>query len=231
MTDPFVLALVSALWLGILTSISPCPMATNVAAMSYIGRRLDRTGLVLLSGILYTLGRLLSYVLIAWLVVASMLSVPRLAFFLQNQMNYILGPLLIIVGVFLLGVFRFSMPGQGLGSGLQGKVDRFGVWGAGILGLVFALSFCPVTAGLFFGSLIPLALEHRSSLAVPIAFGVGTSLPVVAFALTISLGSRVVGRLFNRLTQFEHWARIITAVAFILVGVYYTLVYIFKVPI
>lgn len=229
MTDPFVLALVSALWLGILTSISPCPMATNVAAMSYIGRRLDRTGLVLISGLLYTLGRLISYVCIAGLVVASMLSVPRLAFFLQNQMNYFLGPLLIVVGLFLLGVIRLKLPGQGLGSNLQGRVDRFGVWGALILGLVFALSFCPVTAGLFFGSLIPLALEHESSLAIPTAFGVGTSLPVVAFALAISLGSRMVGQLFNRLSQIERWARNITAIAFILVGCYYVLVYIFSI--
>ncbi len=226
--DNYFVALGSAIWLGILTSISPCPLATNIAAISYIGKRVDRPGTVLLSGIMYTVGRMVTYIVIGVMVVSSVLSIPEVAMFLQQNMNKALGPILIIVGVFLLGLFNLKLPSLGVSEKLTGRVEKWGVWGAGVLGMLFALSFCPVSAALFFGSLIPLAVDHQSSIVMPIAYGVGTALPVVAFAILIAIGAKWVGTAFNKISVFEKWARWITAIVFILVGSYLVAVYLFN---
>lgn len=217
----------AALWLGILTSISPCPLATNIAAISYIGRRVERTSLVLLSGLLYTVGRTLTYVVLGAAIVAGLLAIPGVSRFLQKYMHLLLGPLLIIAGMFLLELISFRRAGGGVSEGLQQRVDRSGVWGALLLGIVFALTFCPTSAALFFGSLIPLAVEHRSSLLLPALYGVGTALPVIVFAVLIALGAHYVARAFNVLSRIELWARRLTGVVFILVGVFLTLRYVY----
>ncbi|MFH2055073.1 MAG: aromatic aminobenezylarsenical efflux permease ArsG family transporter [bacterium] len=226
--EPYLVALTSACWLGILTSISPCPLATNIAAISYIGKRVDRPGYVLLAGLIYTLGRTISYLVLAILLVASALAVPELSFFLQRYMNSALGPILVVVGLMLLGVFRINMSGPSFGKKLQGKVEKWGLWGAGLLGVLFALSFCPVSAALFFGSLLPLALQHQSSIIIPGVYGIGTALPVVVFAVFIALGAAWLGRAFNALTRFELWARRVTGAVFVVVGLYYIATYILK---
>jgi cytochrome c-type biogenesis protein len=223
--DSYAVAVGSAVWLGILTSISPCPLATNIAATTYIGRRVDRPGKVLVSGLLYAVGRMVTYVLLGVLVVASVLAISDVAMFLQQNMNKLLGPILIAVGLLLLGLFNVRLPGVGVGERTQARADRWGVWGAGLLGLLFALSFCPVSAALFFGSLIPLAVEHKSSVLMPTVYGIGTALPVIAFALLVALGTRYVGRVFNKMIAIERWARRGTALVFLVVGLYYVLVY------
>ena len=225
--DTFLLAAASALWLGVLTSVSPCPLAGNIAAISFIGRRVGSTRQVLLAGLFYALGRLVTYLILGIVTVAGLLSIPGLSFFLQNRMNTFLGPILIVVGVILLGAFKFSFGLQSSGEKMQARVEKAGLWGAGLMGLVFALSFCPVTAALFFGSLIPLSVEHGSKVLFPSLYGLGTSLPVILCALVIAFSAQSVGKLFARLTKIELWARRITAVVFILVGVYYSLIYIF----
>ncbi|UCC81162.1 MAG: sulfite exporter TauE/SafE family protein [Candidatus Zixiibacteriota bacterium] len=227
MTESLWIALGSSFWLGVLTSISPCPMATNIAAVTYIGKRVTRPSLVLTSGLVYTLGRMISYVVLAVVIVSSILAIPEVALFLQKYMNRILGPILILAGLFLLGVIRFKMPGFGVSDGLQKKVEKSGFLGAGLLGLIFALSFCPISAALYFGSLIPLAIDHQSAVLMPGVYGVGTALPAVVFSILIAFGARFVGAAFNCLRQFEFWARRVTGVIFLLVGVYYILIYIF----
>ncbi|OGP55597.1 MAG: cytochrome C biogenesis protein [Deltaproteobacteria bacterium RBG_13_61_14] len=221
--------LAAALWLGILTSISPCPLATNVAAISYLGNRLGRSRQVLFAGLLYTLGRILTYLALGALIVAGLLKVPGLSNFLQKYMNQILGPVLILAGMFLLDWISLPVPSWGPGEKVQGQMERAGVWGAGLLGIVFALSFCPVSAALFFGSLIPLALKHQSPGLMPALYGLGTGLPVVAFAIALAFSARSVGRIFDRLALVERWARRLTGGIFILVGIYYCLTYIFQV--
>ena len=142
------LGLVTAVWLGLLTSISPCPLATNIAAISYIGRRVNSPRQVLLSGALYTLGRTLAYIVLGAFLVASVLSVSQLSMFLQKYMNKLLGPLLIVVGMFLLDLIQLNTSGAGMNEGLRRRVDALGLWGALPLGVVFALTFCPVSAAL-----------------------------------------------------------------------------------
>ena len=223
------MALGSALWLGFLTSISPCPLATNVAAMSFISRGLGSPRRVLMTGLVYTAGRSLAYLVLGILMVASLLTAPGVSLILQERMNQILGPALILSGVLLLDLIRLPSRGGGISSGLQGRAERWGIWGGGLLGLVFALSFCPTSAGLFFGSLIPLALKSGSSVILPAVYGVGTAIPVLAFAIALAIGVNAVGRMFDVLSRFEVWARRITGVVFIVVGGYYCLTYIFEV--
>jgi cytochrome c biogenesis protein CcdA len=229
--DPYFIAVGSACWLGILTSISPCPMAGNIVAITYISKQVDRPRFVLATGLLYTLGRAVTYVVLGVLIVTSALAVPDLSFFLQQHINQALGPILLLVGLFLLGLFKFRVSGPSLGQGLQGKIEKYGLWGGGMLGLLFALSFCPVSAALFFGSLIPLAVEQESNLLMPTVYGIGTALPVVVFAILIATGARFVGAVFNKLSLFERWARRVTGAAFVVVGLYYCAVYLLAIDI
>ena len=221
----------AALWLGILTSISPCPMASNIAAVSFLGRSLGSSRSVLLAGVCYTLGRTASYLLLGIVIVSGTLSVPSIAWFLQDSMNRILGPVLIVVGIVLLEVVRIPMPTPGVGSRIQRIGEKGGIWGSGIVGMVFALSFCPISAALFFGSLMTLAVQHQSRLLFPALYGIGTGLPVVLFSILIAFGAASVARVFDRVSRFEWWARRLTGIVFILVGIYYVLTYIFGISI
>ena len=219
----------SALWLGVLTSVSPCPLATNVAAMSFVGRRLASPRAVLASGLLYTLGRALTYAVLGGLLVASLLNAPVVSSLLQKYMNKLVGPLLIVVGVFLLELVSLPRGRGGVAETLQGRVERAGVWGAGLLGVVFALTFCPVSAALFFGSLLPLAVKEQSSVLLPLVFGVGTAVPVLAFALLIAGGATSLGRVFDQVARVERRARQATGVLFVVIGVYFSLENVFRV--
>ena len=210
----------SALWFGILMSISPCPLATNIAAMSYIGKNVGSPRAVLLSGLLYTLGRVLAYVGLAVLVIQGLLSIPGVAQFLERYMNLLIGPLLIIVALFLLGVISYAAPGISADTKLHRWAARSKVLGPLLLGVLFALTLCPVSAGLFFGSLVPLSIDYKSNVVLPSIFGIGTGLPVIGFAFVIGFSAASLGRVFNRLSQFEFWARRITGIVFILAGVF-----------
>ena len=221
----FAIALASALWLGILTSISPCPLATNIAAISFISRKVDSPGYILLTGVLYTLGRSFAYVVLGALLMGSILQVPSVAQWLQQYMHKLLGPILIVVAIMLLDMLSFSTKGSGLGQWFQQRAEKFGLAGAFLLGVIFALSFCPVSAALFFGSLIPLSIEHSSGVVLPLVYGVGTAIPVFGFGMVMAVGANSLAKAFNKVTQFEVWARRITGVVFVVVGVYFTLRY------
>lgn len=225
--DSYLFAAVSAVWLGILTSISPCPLATNIAAISYIGKQVKESRMVFLSGMLYICGRMLAYLALGILIITSILSVPKLSFLLQNNLNRILGPVLILAGLFLLRIIKFGISGPGISEKLQKRSRTWGIWGAFFLGILFALSLCPISAALFFGSLIPLSLKHESRILLPLLYGIGTGLPVFIFAILIAVGTRFIGKVFNKLTMIELWARRITGAIFILVGIYYSLIYVF----
>lgn len=228
MTELLLLAL-SALWLGVLTSVSPCPLATNVAAISFIGRRLERPRWVFASGLLYTAGRVLTYAVLGVLLVSSVLSAPSAALLLQKYMNQLLGPVLILIGMFLLEIITVGSFGAGLAARLQGRAERWGVLGALLLGIVFALSFCPVSAALFFGSLLTIAVKAKSGILLPAVYGIGTGLPVLVFAVLIAAGARSLAKVFDQVAAVERWARRVTGVVFLGIGIYYTLAYVFRV--
>ncbi|MFH0753989.1 MAG: aromatic aminobenezylarsenical efflux permease ArsG family transporter [Candidatus Omnitrophota bacterium] len=217
----FLLAAGSALWLGVLTSISPCSLATNVAAISFLSKKVLHVNAVLLAGFAYTLGRMLVYAILGVLMIKSVLSIPAAAYFLQGNMNKILGPVLVVVGILLLDIVRFVMPGISLSCAREHRLADAGVWGALGLGALFALSFCPVSAALFFGSLIPLAFKSQGGALLPLFYGLGTGLPVLFFVVAMALGVKSLNQWFHMLTKLEFYIRYMTGIICILVGVYY----------
>jgi len=219
---------VSAMWLGILTSLSPCPLATNIAAVSFIGKQYRNTSVVVLSGLAYVLGRMAAYLGLGAVLIAGILSTPRLSGFLQKSMNKILGPVLILAGMVLLDLLRFPTSGGGIGEKLREKAGKGGFLGAVFLGGLFALSFCPVSAALFFGSLIPLSVAKDSPVIYPLLFGFGTGIPVIVFAVMIAFGMRSIEAVFRGVTRVELWVRRVTGAIFIVAGLYYSAVYIFE---
>jgi cytochrome c biogenesis protein CcdA len=217
-----------ALWFGILTSISPCPLAGNVAAVSFLGQGLTRRG-VALRGASYTAGRAAAYALVAALLVAGLLSSVSLSRFLREDMNRFLGPVLVVTGMFLLGLLALPSAGGGGGKLVQRAASRGGVAGSFAMGFLLALSFCPVSAALFFGSLLPLSLSHRSPVAIPLVFGVGTALPVILFAAVVAFSADSVGRVYEGFRRFETAGRAVTGGIFVLVGIWYSLRYVYGV--
>lgn len=217
----FIVACVSAFWLGILTSISPCPLATNVAAVSFLSKKITEAKVVFWSGLFYTAGRMLTYVVVGVIIISSLLSIPATAIFLQKYMNKALGPLLIVVGVFLLDIFRMSFPSMTISDKTQNKLAGSGIFGALLLGIIFALAFCPISTALYFGSLIPLSLNTKGGFLLPLVYGVGTGLPVLAFAVLISLGVTSAARWFNKVAKLEKYARKVTGVIFVAAGIYF----------
>lgn len=220
-------AIISALWLGLLTAISPCPLATNIAAISFVSRHLGNHRKVLMSGLLYTAGRSLVYIAIGAGITAGLMATGEVSRFLQKYLNEILGPLLILAGMMLLNMIGSGMSFNIASGKIQEKAEKGGIYFAFPLGVVFALSFCPVSAGLFFGALIPLSVKNSSQFIIPLIYGIGTALPVIAFAFIIAFGGEMLGKAFDRLTQVELWVRRITGIVFILAGIYYCLSHIY----
>ncbi|MFC1709790.1 aromatic aminobenezylarsenical efflux permease ArsG family transporter [Candidatus Omnitrophota bacterium] len=221
-----ILPFVSALWLGILTSISPCPLATNIAAVSFLSKKINHPKLVLQSSIAYTVGRMFTYTVLGFIIMTSLASVPVTANFLQKYMNRILGPILLIVGLLLWDIIKINIPSFSISQDKQAALAESGVKGSFILGVVFALSFCPIAAALFFGSLIPLALKSNYGIILPFFYGVGTGIPVVIFALGIAMGVTSFSKWFRKATTFELYTRKITGIIFIIVGIYFIWTYV-----
>ena len=213
-----------ALWFGILTSISPCPLATNVAAVSFITRKTGNFRGTAWSGIMYCAGRMFAYTVIGLLVTRSLFAVPTVSFFLQKYLNLFLGPLLIIIGMFLLEILEFHLNGAKFTEKLQQRLKDGSMVSNFLLGAVFALTFCPA---LFFGSLIPLAVKLNDTILPAVVFGFGTALPVILVTAFLASGIRSVGVMFNKITQIEQWVRGGTGGLIIIIGVYLTFTNIF----
>lgn len=219
----------TAMWLGILTSISPCPLATNIAAISFIAQRITHKKIVFLSGILYTIGRSITYIVIGFLIAKAVVDIPMLSDFLQRYINKILGILLIIAGMVLLELLPINLPAISVSEKTAKKLVERGFLGSLFLGVLFALAFCPVSAALFFGGLIPVTIKAKSSIVLPLTYGIGTGLPVLIFAGLVSIGTEYVSKFYHRVTRMEFYTKRLTGVIFILVGIYYILSYIFEI--
>jgi cytochrome c biogenesis protein CcdA len=213
------LAIGGAFWSGVVTSVSPCPMATNVAAIGYLARNSHSRALQLFAGWLYALGRALAYTLVGALITWGLLSTPVLSDFLQKHLGQLMGPLLVLAGMVLLGMLP-GPPSFG-GSGKLGqKIADSGVAGAGLLGFLFALAFCPVSAALFFGSLLPLAVKQESTWLLPAVFGIGSALPVLFFGILLTVARQTANQAFGRLKQCDRWLLPATGWLLVAVGIY-----------
>jgi len=226
----FAAAMGGAFWLGFLTAISPCLLATNVTAITFIARRIDRPRLVAASGGCYMVGQALGFIALALLVTGGLASIPAVSQWMQKYLFRLLGPIMLVVGLFLLEFLSVN-----LGSGrLKGWAQRFGhsggLWATMLLGLLFAMSFCPTTAALFFGGLIPLSLAHGSHVLLPLCFAVGVSVPVVGIVLLVIFAVGLIGRAVTRAQALEWWMRRATAALFLAVGGYFTVVHTLGLP-
>lgn len=210
----------TAFILGLMTAISPCPMATNITAIGFISKDIENRNRVFFNGLLYTIGRAITYTIIPLIIY---LGADKLKFsgFFQRYGEKFLGPLLIIIGLFMLDLIKISFPGTNrLSSKMQNKVN----WSFGnvvLLGIVFALAFCPYSGVLFFGMLVPITVSSASGLYLPVIFAVATGIPVIIFAWVLAYAISGIGSFYNRIKTFELWFRRIIAILFIGVGIYY----------
>ena len=211
----------SALLLGLMTAISPCPLATNITAVGFISRDVENRNRVFINGLLYTLGRAITYTVIA-LIIYFGADQMKFGGFFQRYGEKIVGPLLIIIGLFMLDIVKIKFPGfNRLTSRMQEK-KRWGYLDALLLGLVFALAFCPYSGVLYFGMLIPLTIASSASgLYLPVVYAIATGIPVIVFAWIIAYTISSIGGVYNKIKIFELWFRRIISVLFIAVGIYY----------
>jgi cytochrome c biogenesis protein CcdA len=217
----------SALLLGLITAISPCPLATNIAALAYVSRRATERRYAIITGALYTLGRMFSYSVIGVLIIVAGLEIPGVATFLQDFGEQVLGPLLIVIGVIMLTINRMSIGSTGGRlSSIGERVAGWGMMGGFLLGALFALAFCPYSAVLFFGLLIPLALKSAGGVALPAVYAIGTGLPVLVFGVLISAGVARVSKWLNAVTRVEKIIRVAVSIIFIGVGIYLVVLWI-----
>lgn len=217
---------VTALVLGLMTAISPCPLATNITAIGFISRDIDDRRRVFINGLVYTLGRAVSYTGLAVILYfgASQMHLSRL---FQGWGEKLLGPLLIIVGLFMFDILKIKFPA------FSGLTERIAKEGKGsyrstlLLGIVFAMAFCPYSGVLYFSMLIPITIASVSGLYLPLVFATATGLPVIIFAWLIAYSIGSVGKLYDRIKTFELWFRRVVAILFLVIGIYYVIGYLF----
>lgn len=217
-------AFVTAILLGLMTAISPCPLATNISAIGFISRDIENRRRVFINGLVYTLGRAISYTGLA-LIIFFGASKMHISMMFQGWGEKLLGPALILIGLFMLDVIKIKFPGF---SGLTDKIgenSKGSYWSTLMLGMVFALAFCPYSGVLYFVMLIPMTVASASGLYLPVLFAIATGLPVILFAWLLAYAVGNVGKLYNQIKTFELWFRRVVSVIFIIVGIYYTAIF------
>jgi sulfite exporter TauE/SafE len=211
---------ITALILGLLTAVSPCPLATNITAIGYLSKDIQVKGRIFLNGLVYTLGRVISYTLLAFILFLGADQLKLSGWFQQNG-ERIIGPLLVLIGLVMLGVIKLNFPGfNKFSSHIEKKVSK-SFLDVLLLGIIFAVAFCPYSGVLYFGMLIPMTVQSASGLYLPVIFAIATGLPVIIFAWLLAYTVSGVGNLYRKLKAFELCFRRLIAVLFIGVGVYY----------
>lgn len=210
----------SALILGLMTAISPCPLATNITAMGFISKNLENRNRVFMNGIVYTLGRAFSYTLLAFVLYIGADQFKISGLFQQYGEKF-LGPLLFLIGLLMLGIFNINFPALNNLTQKFEQKDKQSYWSVFLLGILFALAFCPYSGVLYFGMLIPITIQSASGLYLPVVFALATGIPVIIFAWLLAYTVSGVGKFYNRLKLFEIWFRRVIAVVFIGIGIYY----------
>lgn len=214
---------ITAFLLGLLTAISPCPLATNIAAIGYIGKNIENRRNIFLNGLLYTLGRILAYTILGTVLIlilkggSSMFGIQKT---IGTWGELALGPLLMVIGLFLLFGNRLNLPQFGFNGQAEG-LARKGHWGALLIGMLFALAFCPTSGVFYFGMLIPMAATTTAGYLLPAVFAVATAIPVLAVAWILAFSMQQMGNFYGRLRSLQKWMNLIVGIIFVLIGIYY----------
>lgn len=220
------LPILAAFVLGLMTAISPCPLATNITATAYLSKNITKKSKVLLNGMMYVLGRMFSYTALGLILYfgASQFKVSKA---LQGAGGLWLGIALIIAGILMLDVIKYNLPFLNkLTPTVNESKHRAGYWQAFIMGIAFALAFCPFSAVLYFGVLIPMTIAAPSGLLLPPVFAVATGLPVIIIAYLLAYSIANISKFYNSMKSFDKWFKRIIAAIFILAGIYYIITYI-----
>lgn len=215
------LPLISALLLGLMTAISPCPLATNITAIGFISKDIKSKKRVFYKGLVYTLGRSITYVGIGLILLLGA-DQMKLSLTLSVYGEKLIGPLLILIGAFMLSGIKISLPGSWSLTGKAGENHKDSFFGVLLLGILFALAFCPYSGVLYFGGLIPLTLSGSQGILMLLLFALATGLPVIILSWVLAFAINKVGKFYDRVRTFEKWFRRVIAVLFVIVGGYYT---------
>lgn len=214
----------TAFLLGLLTALSPCPLATNIAAISFIGKEMEDRKRVFRNGLLYTLGRILAYTLLGFVLIlilkegSSMFGIQKT---IGTWGERVLGPALLVIGLFMLFGDRLNLPQFGFKGNAEG-LARKGGWGALLIGVLFALAFCPTSGVFYFGMLIPLSATTTAGYLLPAVFAIATALPVLVVAWILAFSVQQMGRFYGRMRTVQRWMNLFVGVLFIAIGIYYS---------
>lgn len=213
----------TAFLLGLLTAISPCPLATNIAAIGFIGKDIENRRRIFLNGVLYTLGRVVAYTVLG-IVLISVLREGASVFGIQKTIGkwgeLLLGPLLLIIGLFMLLGDRLNLPKLGFGGTGEGLAKKGGC-GAFLLGVLFAMAFCPSSGVFYFGMLIPMSVTTTAGWMLPVVFAVATALPVLVVAWMLAFSVERVGEFYGQMQAVQKWLNVGVGVVFVAIGIYY----------
>lgn len=216
----------TAFLLGLLTAISPCPLATNIAAIGFISKDIENRQRIFLNGVLYTLGRVIAYTLLG-IILISILKEGASVFGIQKAVGkwgeLLLGPLLLIIGLFMLFGSRLNLPKFGFDGKVEGLAKQGG-WGAFLLGVLFAMAFCPSSGVFYFGMLIPMSVTATAGWLLPILFAVATALPVLVVAWILAFSVEKVGEFYGKMQSIQKWLNIIVGALFVIIGIYYCVI-------
>lgn len=220
--------IVTAFLLGILTAISPCPLATNITAIGYISKDCGAARAIFWRGILYTIGRIITYTVLGFILIpilregASMFAIQKT---ISKYGEMFIAPALILIGLFMLFGNRFNLPKFGFSGGDSSKLKSKGSWGALLLGVLFSLAFCPTSGVFYFGMLIPMSAAETGGYMLPVVYAIATGLPVIVVAWILAYSVAGLGKFYNRMQVFQRWMNKIIALLFIAVGIYYAIVF------
>ena len=218
---------ITAFILGLLTAVSPCPLATNITAIGFIGKDIENRHRIFINGLLYTLGRVVTYTVLGFILIpilregASMFSVQKAV---SKYGEILIAPLLIVIGIYMLDLIKLNIPKISI-NGEYVKKRTKGSWGALFLGILFSLAFCPSSGIFFFGMLIPLSAAEAGGYLLPVVYAIATGLPVILVAWVLAYSVAGLGKFYNRIQAFEKWFRKIVAILFIAVGIYYAVIF------
>lgn len=213
----------TAFLLGLLTALSPCPLATNIAAIGFIGKDIEDRKRIFRNGLLYTLGRILSYTLLGVILIlvlkegASMFGIQKT---IGTWGELLLGPLLLVIGLFMLLGDRINLPQFGFKGNAEGLAKKGG-WGALLIGILFAMAFCPTSGVFYFGMLIPMSATATADYLLPVIFAIATSIPVLAVAWILAFSVQKMGNFYGKMQKIQKWMKHIVGILFLLVGIYY----------
>lgn len=218
---------ITAFILGLLTAVSPCPLTTNITAIGFIGKDIENRHRIFINGLLYTLGRILTYTVLGFILIpilregASMFAVQKAV---SQYGEILIAPLLIVIGIYMLDLIKLNIPKISINGECVKKRTK-GSWGALFLGILFSLAFCPSSGIFFFGMLIPLSAAEAGGYLLPVVYAIATGLPVILVAWVLAYSVAGLGKFYNRIQVFEKWFRKIVAILFIAVGIYYAVMF------